>query len=353
MGYGTPDPTEIDPSPDSSKASGGAAAAEAATVAGSGPRLEYEVGGAAAARADAETDTDGDGTVDYLDDDDDGDGIADEDELVAEATIDDDLVVAGVAAAGLADDRYALTNRFIFNGEEVTITSMLRSENFLFIDENTDADGELSFYLGGISKFYFVYGLLVDINTSSNPPKYVFRLYENFRDLELEVGSFVNTPPEEFSASGGLFQDMSQFGNDAIIVGRFERTIKADGTEYYDEEYLIYDKTSKKFDGATAGRGGGLWLSQPSRILFNYKFNVTQQGARKILTSCVSAIRDNFKIARTKDTQYDFKFCESQQPEISGEQVITISSTPTETTTATAPATSGGGGGSGTGYYGG
>jgi len=244
----------------------------------------------------------------------------------------------------------ASENKYILDGEEVQIIDILNDESFLFIDAENE-DGELNAFVAPINKFYFVYGLLIDMDVSSDTPRYVFRLYENYADLELEIGVYLNTPPEQFKPSNGLFQDMTQFDNDVIIAGRFERRIDNDGTESYDQEYLMFDKTSKKLDtlAASLGHGGGLWLSPESRFLFNYRFNVTEQGAQKILTSCIDSIKDNFKIARSQNTSYDFKFCETQRPEISGEQVITTeaSTTPTTTTPTGGGATTGGGSTSG------
>ena len=238
-----------------------------------------------------------------------------------------------------------IRNKYILNEQEVQIEDVLENENFLYIDE---ADVLTPTLLDGLSKFYFVYGLLVDIDVSDEDPKYLFRLYENFADLELEVGTFISTPPEEFSPGDGLFQDMSLFDNDIIIVGRFERRIDSVGTNIYDQEYLMYDKTAKKFDGASSTFGGGLWLSSPSRLLFNYKFNMSELGAQSVLGSCIASIRDSFKIARSKNTEYDFKFCESQKPEISGKQVITTNATnPTTDTSTGGNTTSGGGSGYG------
>ncbi len=244
----------------------------------------------------------------------------------------------------------ASENKYILDGEEVQIIDILNDESFLFIDAENE-DGELNAFVAPINKFYFVYGLLIDMDVSSDTPRYVFRLYENYADLELEIGVYLNTPPEQFKPSNGLFQDMTQFDNDVIIAGRFERRIDNDGTESYDQEYLMFDKTSKKQDALASvlGHGGGLWLSPESRFLFNYRFNVTEQGAQKILTSCIDSIKDNFKIARSQNTSYDFKFCETQRPEISGEQVITTeaSTTPTTTTPTGGGATTGGGSTSG------
>ena len=221
----------------------------------------------------------------------------------------------------------AATNKYILNDEEVQIKEVLENERYIYIDDETLSD-TASAAIGNLSKFYFIYGLLVDIDVSEPNPKYVFRLYENFTDLELEVGALLATPPEEFSLDNGLLQDMSLFSNDLIVVGRFERLIlKEDQTDYYDQEYLMYDRF-QKMNRPADSFGSNLWLSPSSQTLFNYRFNLSRLGAASVLNSCIISIRDNFKIPRSQNTQYDFKFCESSAPKISGEQVITNETSP-------------------------
>jgi len=176
-----------------------------------------------------------------------------------------------------------------------------------YINENSDTFNTLQGAVNSTEE-KITYSLLSDVEET----RLIFNFYDDETIIENEVDSYISGSGNNFRADDGLFQDLTLFPNDVVIVE--QGTIENEAT-------------------LTAYQNIQNFQTISNIEMLNYNFRLTQQDRESVFSRVFLNLKNDFKPLVGEDLRYDFKFAKVKKIDLSNTQIVTTGSANTSTTT--------------------